>query len=303
LAWLKKLRWRDFSGPDRLPDRAEEVMDNRFNDDEWRNWPHGLDGDQDPERLLDDHELADYGVDPPPDLFLDIPFVPTEDRVIRAMLDLAAVDGDDIVYDLGCGDGRIVVAAAMQRGARAVGIDLDPMRIAEAMEYAGNSRVEHMVDFREGNLLEADFSDATVVCLYLLDSVNLELRPRLQQELRPGTRIVSHAFGMGDWTPDAHVKCGNANIYMWIVPAQVAGSWEWHDEQGHLHELELEQDHQMLKGRIRVDGREARSFEARLEGDRLELEFQLPGSTTASVLRARHDGDELVFLQEPAGAS
>lgn len=247
----------------------------------------------DDEYLLHDHELTDYALDEPY-LLLDIPFVPSDEKIIQAMLDLAALERRDLLYDLGCGDGRIVVAAARQKGARAIGIDLDPLRIAEAMEYAGNVRVEHLVDFLEGDLLEADFSAATVVCLYLLDSINLQLRPRLQQELRPGSRIISHTFGMGDWEPDAHVRIDGNNVYKWIVPARVAGNWQWEDEHGRAYQLELEQKHQMLGGRIRIDGHETTLVESRIDGDLLELRWRPSETGALSCLRMRHEDGRLI---------
>ena len=152
------------------------------------------------------------------DIILDVPYVPTDEKIVQAMLDLAQVTSQDILYDLGCGDGRIVVAAALERNTHGVGIDMDPMRITEAIEYASHTGVEYLVNFFEGDLLEADFSDATVVTLYLLDLVNVQLRPRLLDELRPGTRIVSHAFDMGDWKPDREIKVDGKTIYLWIIP-------------------------------------------------------------------------------------
>src|SRR5690606_9512867 len=128
---------------------------------------------------------------------------------------LAGVGRRDVLYDLGCGDGRIVVAAARHFGTRGVGIEIDPARIADAMEYAGDVGVEYLVDFVEDNIFTADIAEATVVTLYLLDTVNLKLRPRLLHELRPGTRIVSHAFDMGDWLPDEHLELGGINLYKW----------------------------------------------------------------------------------------
>jgi Predicted RNA methylase len=179
---------------------------------------------------------------------LDVPFVPTDDGVIRAMLKLAGVGRRDVLYDLGCGDGRILVAAAKAFGTRGVGIDVDPVRIADAMEYAGNAGVEYLVDFVEENIFHADISGATVVTLYLLDTVNLQLRPRLLNELRAGTRIVSHAFDMGDWEPDEHLELGGISLYKWIVPAQVAGEWEWNGLHGEDYRIALEQRYQRVWG-------------------------------------------------------
>ena len=130
------------------------------------------------------------------------PYVPTPYHVVNRMLDLANVTKDDVVYDLGCGDGRIVITAAERYGARGVGIDYDPERIAEARANAERRGVQHLVTFIEQDAMQADVSEATVVTLYLLSSSNRKLRPILTRQLRPGSRIVSHAFRMGDWQPE-----------------------------------------------------------------------------------------------------
>src|SRR5215469_13354231 len=132
----------------------------------------------------------------------DVPYVPTTEGAVLAMLQLADVNKTDIVYDLGCGDGRIVIAAAKTYGARGVGIDIDPQRIREAKENAKKAGVENLVRFEENDLFQADFREATVVTLFLLRSINLKLRPRLLEELKPGTRVVSNTFDMGDWRPE-----------------------------------------------------------------------------------------------------
>lgn len=149
----------------------------------------------------------------------DVIFVPTRELVIEAMLNAAKVGPDDIVYDLGCGDGRIVVAAA-KRGAQAVGIDIDPQRIKEANENAAQHGVTAKVQFRQEDLFQADIREATVVTLYLLPSLNVKLRPRLMEMLRPGTRIVSHDFDMGDWVPDQTIAVDGKTVYLWTIPAR-----------------------------------------------------------------------------------
>jgi SAM-dependent methyltransferase len=148
----------------------------------------------------------------------DVVYVPTPTAVVNEMLRLADVKPTDLVYDLGSGDGRIVIAAAKQRGARGIGIDIDPKRIQEANENARKAGVADRVEFRQQDLFQTDFQDATVVTLYLLPELNLRLRPKLLSELRPGTRIVSHAFDMGDWKPDQVVKVGDRVVYYWTVP-------------------------------------------------------------------------------------
>ncbi|HYC45154.1 MAG TPA: class I SAM-dependent methyltransferase [Burkholderiales bacterium] len=147
----------------------------------------------------------------------DVVFVPTPEEVINKMLEVAKVTPKDVVYDLGCGDGRIVVAAA-KKGARAVGIDIDPQRIKEANARAQAEKVTDKARFIENDLFEADISEATVVTLYLLPRLNEKLKPKLLKELKPGTRIVSHAFDMGDWAPEQKVSVGSSTVYLWRVP-------------------------------------------------------------------------------------
>lgn len=148
----------------------------------------------------------------------DVVYVPTPTPVVNEMLRLANVQSNDVVYDLGSGDGRIVITAAKQRGARGVGIDINPQRIREANENAKKAGVTDRVEFRQQDLFETDFSEATVVTLYLLPTLNVKLRPKLLRELKPGTRIVSHAFDMGDWKPEQVVEVAGKTIYYWVVP-------------------------------------------------------------------------------------
>ena len=147
----------------------------------------------------------------------DVPYVPTPPAVVDAMLALARVTASDIVYDLGCGDGRIPIAVAQKYGARAVGVDIDPKRIEEAHENAKAAGVTGKVTFLNQDLFATDFSDATVVTLYLLPSINEKLIPKLKA-LKPGTRIVSHAFDMGaSWPPEARQEVEGKTIYFWTV--------------------------------------------------------------------------------------
>ncbi len=243
-----------------------------------------------------DLNFDDYSMDEP-DIILDVPYVPTDEKIVHAMLDLAEVTSQDTLYDLGCGDGRIVVAAALERNTRGVGIDMDPMRITEAIEYAGHAGVEYLVNFFEGDLLEADFSQATVVTLYLLDLVNVQLRPRLLDELRPGTRIVSHAFDMGDWKPDQRQSCGSINIYKWIVPAKVAGTWQWQTSSGETYRVELKQKYQQLSGKAWIDGEEAQLKNALIKGDLLELVISKKANTRPVGFIMRSQGRELVAAE------
>ncbi len=148
----------------------------------------------------------------------DVIYVPTPPEVVDAMLTLAEVRKGDVLYDLGSGDGRIPIAAAKAHGVRGTGIDIDPQRIREANQNARDAGVTELVTFKQADLFQSDFSDATVVTLYLLDSLNEKLRPKLLAELKPGTRIVSHAFRMGDWEPEQIVEVGPQTIYRWTIP-------------------------------------------------------------------------------------
>jgi cyclopropane fatty-acyl-phospholipid synthase-like methyltransferase len=149
---------------------------------------------------------------------LDAVYIPTPSEVVTAMLQMANVGKNDIVYDLGSGDGRIVIAAVKEFGAkRGVGIELDAARVQEAVALAKQAGVHDRVEFRRQDLFETDMRDATVVTLYLGEAINLRLRPKLQDELRPGTRVVSHAFGMGDWTPDDRRIVSGRAVFFWKV--------------------------------------------------------------------------------------
>ena len=154
-----------------------------------------------------------------------VPYLATSDEAVQAMLKLADVKKDDVVYDLGCGDGRIVIAAAKVAGARGVGIDIDPRRIQEANDNAKKAGVERLVRFEQKDLFAADFHDATVVTLFLREDVNLRLRPKLLKDLKPGARIVSNTFDMYDWKPDKQLTLAGPSaelfsrkLYLWIVP-------------------------------------------------------------------------------------
>ena len=158
----------------------------------------------------------------------DVPYVPTTERAVEAMLKLAEVKSTDIVYDLGCGDGRIVIAAAKKYGARGAGIDINPQRIIEAKANAKKAGVENLVRFEENDLFLADFREATVVTLFLLPNINLKLLPKLLEQLKPGTRVVSNTFDMGDWKavkefavdddPNDEDTGLSKRLYLWIIP-------------------------------------------------------------------------------------
>jgi ribosomal protein L11 methylase PrmA len=150
----------------------------------------------------------------------DVIFVPTPHEVVDDMLRLANVKKGDVLYDLGSGDGRIAIAAAKKYGIKAVGIDIDPERIREATDNARRAGVTNLVEFRQEDLFKADFREATVITLYLLPDLNVKLRPRLWDELKPGTRIVSHQFDMGTWKPEKRLESNGRVVYFWTIPAK-----------------------------------------------------------------------------------
>ena len=214
-----------------------------------------------------------------------VPYVPTPQVVVERMLEVGKVGPHDYVIDLGSGDGRIVVTAAKKHGARGFGVDLNPTRVAEATENARAAGVTDKVAFYERDLFETDLSNATVVTMYLLPRVNLDLRPRIL-DLKPGTRIVSHDFSMGEWKPELHEEIdakdkyggagGRSDVYLWIVPAKVAGTWQTQlSVRGKpvSYEIALQQEFQVVSGSARVGGRSVPIQDARLTGDRLTLSF------------------------------
>lgn len=182
----------------------------------------------------------------------EVPFVATPRPAVETMLDMAGAGPGDYLIDLGSGDGRIPIAAA-KRGARALGVDIDPARVAEAVTAAQLAQVQDRVRFARQDLFETPIREASIVTLYLLPDVNMRLRPRLLTELRPGSRIVSHNFTLGDWAPDESRAVGNSTIHLWTVPAVAAGQWTFDAGDGFPRRLELEQRFQQLTGEI--DGR------------------------------------------------
>lgn len=151
---------------------------------------------------------------------INAPYVISPGEVVSAMLKLASVNKTDVVYDLGCGDGRIVIHAAQKYGARGVGVDINPKRIAEARANAKKAGVEHLVRFEIKDIFDTDIREATVVALYLLPELNLRLRPKLQKDLKPGARIVTHQFHMGDWKADKEQVIGESRIFLWTIPGE-----------------------------------------------------------------------------------
>ena len=232
---------------------------------------------------------------------LDVPYVPTKYPVVDEMLRLANVQKTDFLIDLGCGDGRIVVSAAQKCGARALGVDIDPDRIQESQENAAKAGVKDHVKFIQGDLFQADIREASVVSLYLLTSVNLKLRPRLTKDLRAGTRVVSHNFGMGDWKPDQSstvmVDEISHDVFLWIIPANVSGTWKWTMAEPKTNwEMNIEQKFQNISGTISVNGASAVLKDAEIKVDKIKLtaERQVNGKTLSFVFEGVVSGNTIV---------
>jgi SAM-dependent methyltransferase len=216
----------------------------------------------------------------------DVEYVPTPHHVVAEMLRLAETRKEDVVYDLGCGDGRVVIMAAREYGTRGVGVDIDPKRIEESRENARQAGVTDRVHFLQQNLFDTDIREATLVTLYLLPQLNRQLRPRLLSELRPGTRIVSHDFDMGEWHPDQvlHVPGSTYEhtVYYWVIPAKVDGVWRVNmpmpagERQYRLH---LQQQFQEVSGTISARGEELPITNATLTGDRLRFSVTSTGQS------------------------
>lgn len=205
---------------------------------------------------------------------LDAPYVATEYEVVDAMLAMADIRPDDVVVDLGSGDGRILIAAARSHGARGIGVDIDPARIREANANAQAAGVTNRVAFRREDLFRTPIRDADVVTLYLLQEINLRLRPRLLAEMRPGARVVSHAFDMGDWRADQRQQVGTAAIYMWIVPARIGGRWTLR-ENGRSLTLQIDQRFQEFGGTVTLGNGTATIDQGRIAGDRIRFTADL----------------------------
>jgi SAM-dependent methyltransferase len=204
--------------------------------------------------------------------FFDVPYVPTPQVVVDEMLTLAGVGPKDIVYDLGSGDGRIVISAAHKFGAQAVGIELDEHLIYQSEESARQANVVDRVKFLQQDFFKTDFSQATVVTLYLIPPVMKRLRERMLQ-LKPGTRLVAHDFDFEDWKPDRKVTI-RKNVFLWIVPAQVGGRWQVRagvPGGEYAFDMELRQKYQELDGYARQEGQPGGLWEPKLEGDRIRF--------------------------------
>ena len=228
----------------------------------------------------------------------DVHFEPTPWDVVEAMLNKAGVNQDDVVYDLGCGDGRFVILAAKKFGARGVGVDIDPVRIKESKENAQKAKVADRTTFIEGDLFKADIREATVVTLYLLNDLNYQLRPKLFRELKPGTRIVSYTFDMADWEPDEMMQIRDRFFYYWVIPADVKGIWRSNIASlgGDLQDqLTLNQKYQEVSGKITVQGREFHIRDQRLKGNQVSfgIRYNVEGQNVLKKFNGRVTGDML----------
>ncbi len=230
----------------------------------------------------------------------DVIWMPTGNDLVNLMLKTAKVGPSDLVYDLGAGDGKIAIAAAKNFGARAVGIEFNPEMAALAQRNAKRAGVGDRVTIINGDIFKEDFSKATVVTLYLLPDLNLRLRPTILK-MKPGTRVVSHAFTMGDWEPDQELDVGSRGFY-WVVPANVAGEWSLNGiESSNKATLSLTQHYQNIAGNITIGNKSQPLLKAKLQGDRLSFSYigrkntlhNISGKVTGNEFR----GEDPVFYQ------
>ena len=229
---------------------------------------------------------------------LDAPYLVTDYDVVDAMLALAQVRPNDVVIDLGSGDGRILIAAARSHGARGLGVDIDPARIREAEANAQAAHVTDRVQFRRQDLFATPLAGADVVTLYLTREVNLRLRPRILAEMRPGARVVSHDYDMGDWRPDQRQRIGSANVYLWVVPSRVAGRWALTAD-GRQASLELRQHYQRLEGQVSASGGTSRVEQGQVNGDRIRFIADL--GEGRRIFEGRVAGNRIAPVQADAG--
>jgi SAM-dependent methyltransferase len=254
---------------------------------------------------------------------LDVPYEPTSYGIAEAMLSMAKVTSKDLVYDLGCGDGRIVIMAAKERKARGIGVDIDPERIKEGRENAKAAGVRNLVRFIEQDLFTTDVSRATVMMLYLWPEVNLKLRPKLLQDLKPGTRIVSHSHTMGAWKADATRTVENHKLYLFVVPANVTGTWLWTGLNKHPTRLNFTQSFQEARGMLSGEEKElflkctlkgtaiscsgkkmendkmgSLLFEGHVSGDSIKGKIKHRARSPARIVKATRDTSTMVSIAE-----
>lgn len=202
----------------------------------------------------------------------DVIWVPTPQALVDRMLEIAHTTSKDFVIDLGSGDGRLVITAAKKFGAKAMGIEYNPKMVELSNRNAEKEGLSGQVRFIHGDIFETDFSQATVLTLYLLPDLNLRLRPTILK-MKPGTRVVSHAFSMDDWSPDQTINVEGYTGYLWIVPAPVEGVWRWRigDMGPQEYELTLQQSFQQVEGLVRLDGTMGQVRNVKLNGDQISF--------------------------------
>jgi SAM-dependent methyltransferase len=241
-----------------------------------------------PPETVNDFNPARFVQAGPP---LDAPYVVTDYEVVDAMLALAQVRPDDDVVDLGSGDGRILIAAARSHGARGLGVDIDPARIAESTANARAAGVASRVTFRREDLFRTPLAEAEVLTLYLAPEINLRLRPRILAEMRPGTRVVSHDFDMGGWRANERQMVGTASIYMWIVPANIEGRWTL-TRGTRTATLTVDQRFQDFSGTIAAGERSTPVERGEITGG--SVRFTADFGNGRRIFEGRLDGDRIV---------
>jgi hypothetical protein len=238
-------------------------------------------------------------------LYPDVPYVTTPWNVVETMLDLGEVTGADHLIDLGSGDGRIVIEAVKKRGARGFGIELNPHLVRIAMDEAKKQGIAGRAGFAEGNLFTFDLSAASVLTMYLFPQINIQLRPRLFEQLKPGSRVVSHDFHMDEWKPDAQREVAvpgksygppRSTIYMWVIPANAAGKWRWQLPAGGAataFEVTIAQRFQRLEMTASIDGAKAAVGNAQLRGDEIRFSLTRERGPATFEFAGRIEGDTL----------
>jgi SAM-dependent methyltransferase len=221
----------------------------------------------------------------------DVIWVPTPPELIEKLFQMAALTASDFVIDLGSGDGRIAIMAAKKYGARAMGIEYNPDMVALSNRAAQREGVADKVKFVKADIFESDFSQATIITMYLLPDLNLKLRPKIL-EMKPGTRVASHQFTMGEWQPDESANIDNRQALFWIVPAKVGGAWNVRLNGGAASELNLKQSFQMIEGTLKVGANTLALLDAKLRGDQISFKVTQGGTSREYTGRVSGNGIE-----------